>query len=139
MCQTAAWRMLIIHRQSSRTSAVTGRNGPSFPLHCIFHYRPLLFQVEFDWTATYGRVIRVRAPLGVRHSSFLLSSPLKPNLFQDDVLLISDPKALQHICQTAGYRYPKNKERKALGRLLTGPGLTWADGVWLLDLRFLTR
>ena len=48
---------------------------------------------------------------------------------QDDVLLISDPKALQYIVQTAAYRYPKHKEMNALTDLITGNGLVSAVGV----------
>ncbi|KAK0462491.1 cytochrome P450 [Desarmillaria tabescens] len=65
---------------------------------------------DFKWQAQYGDVIRLRAPLG------------------EDRLLVSDPKALQHIYQTSGYRYIKPPGRKEIGRLLNGTGILFAEG-----------
>ncbi|KAK0462489.1 cytochrome P450 [Desarmillaria tabescens] len=65
---------------------------------------------DFKWQAQYGDIIRVRAPLG------------------EDRLLVSDPKALQYIYQTTGYRYLKPPGRKELGRLLHGTGILSAEG-----------
>ncbi|KAK0240869.1 cytochrome P450 [Armillaria nabsnona] len=67
-------------------------------------------EVDFKWQATYGDIVRIRAPLG------------------EDRLLVSDPKALQYIYQTSGYRFIKPPGRKALGRLITGPGILSAEG-----------
>ncbi|KAK0462488.1 cytochrome P450 [Desarmillaria tabescens] len=67
-------------------------------------------EVDFKWQAQYGDIIRVRAPLG------------------EDRLLVSDPKALQYIYQTSGYRFIKPPGRKELGRLLTGNGILLAEG-----------
>lgn len=74
-------------------------------------------------------MIRLKAPLGVREFFFARLYGFI-SVFQDDVLLISDPKALQYIVQTAAYRYPKHKEMNALGDLITGPGLVSAVGTW---------
>lgn len=49
-------------------------------------------------------------------------------LLQEDMLWISDPKALQYIYQTSGYNFPKQPERRAVSRLVGDHGLTWADG-----------
>ncbi|KAJ3722183.1 cytochrome P450 [Lentinula guzmanii] len=65
---------------------------------------------EFSWQETYGNVVRFKAPFGM------------------DRLLVSDPKALQHILMTSGYRWRKYRERKELSRLTSGKGLLWADG-----------
>ncbi|KIK60889.1 hypothetical protein GYMLUDRAFT_597826 [Collybiopsis luxurians FD-317 M1] len=65
---------------------------------------------EFSWQETYGGVVKFKAPLGM------------------DRLLISDPKALQYILQTSGYRWCKYPERTEISRLSTGRGLLWADG-----------
>ncbi|KAJ7647880.1 cytochrome P450, partial [Roridomyces roridus] len=67
-------------------------------------------EAEFKWQEIYGGVVRIKAPLG------------------EDRLLITDPKALQYIYQTAGYRYHKQSERIELTRLISGRGLLWADG-----------
>ncbi|KAF7290074.1 PseudoU-synth-2 domain-containing protein [Mycena chlorophos] len=47
---------------------------------------------------------------------------------QEDRLLVTDPKALQYIYHTSGYRFPKQPERIELTRLVFGRGLLWADG-----------
>ncbi|KAF9075481.1 cytochrome P450 [Rhodocollybia butyracea] len=65
---------------------------------------------EFSWKEKYGDVIKFKAPFGV------------------DRFLISDPKALQHILQTSGYRWSKFRERRELSRLTSGRGLLYADG-----------
>ncbi|KAJ3768943.1 cytochrome P450 [Lentinula raphanica] len=65
---------------------------------------------EISWQKTYGNVVRFKAPFGM------------------DRLLVSDPKALQHILMTSGYRWRKYEERKELSRITSGKGLLWADG-----------
>ena len=47
---------------------------------------------------------------------------------QEDMLWISDPKALQYIYQTSGYNFPKQPERRILSRLIGDSGRTWAEG-----------
>lgn len=47
---------------------------------------------------------------------------------KEDRLLISDPKALQYIFQTAGYHFSKPRDRREVSRLVTGRGILWADG-----------
>ncbi|OSX65860.1 hypothetical protein POSPLADRAFT_1131390 [Postia placenta MAD-698-R-SB12] len=67
-------------------------------------------EADFKWQSVYGGIARIKAPFG------------------EDMLWISDPKALQYIFQTSGYNFPKQPERRALSRLLGDHGLTWADG-----------
>ncbi|KAE9402808.1 cytochrome P450 [Gymnopus androsaceus JB14] len=64
---------------------------------------------EFSWQETYGDVVKFKASFGINR------------------FLISDPKALQHILQTSGYRWIKFRERREFSRLTTGKGLLWAD------------
>ncbi|KAF5364508.1 hypothetical protein D9757_011972 [Collybiopsis confluens] len=66
--------------------------------------------IDMSWTKTYGDVVKFKGPFGA------------------DRLLISDPKALQHILQTSGYRWQKSSQRRELSRIITGRGLLWADG-----------
>ncbi|KAG7442657.1 cytochrome P450, partial [Guyanagaster necrorhizus] len=66
--------------------------------------------MDFKWQEQYGDIVRVRAALG------------------EDRLLVSDPKALQYIYQTSGYRFIKSPGRKELGRLMTGIGIFFAEG-----------
>ncbi|KAF4591209.1 hypothetical protein EYR40_009812 [Pleurotus pulmonarius] len=65
---------------------------------------------DLKWQKTYGDVVRIKG------------------ILEEDRLLITDAKALQYIYQTSGYHWPKMWERRELSRLVTGPGLTWADG-----------
>jgi hypothetical protein len=52
-----------------------------------------------------------------------------PNhIYQEDRLLISDPKALQYIHQTSGYNFVKQPERREVSRILSGRSILWADG-----------
>ncbi|KAE9402806.1 cytochrome P450 [Gymnopus androsaceus JB14] len=64
---------------------------------------------EFSWQETYGDVVKFKASFGINR------------------FLISDPKALQHILQTSGYRWVKFQERKEFSRMTSGRGLLWAD------------
>ncbi|KAE9403334.1 cytochrome P450 [Gymnopus androsaceus JB14] len=65
---------------------------------------------EFSWQETYGDVVKFKASFGINR------------------FIISDPKALQHILQTSGYRWVKFQERKEFSRMTSGRGLLWADG-----------
>ncbi|KAI3614092.1 cytochrome p450 [Moniliophthora roreri] len=67
-------------------------------------------ETDFEWQRSHGDVIRFTAPFG------------------EDRLMIADPKALQYILQTSGYRWHKYNERRELTRIMVGKGLSWADG-----------
>lgn len=45
---------------------------------------------------------------------------------QEDVLVLADPKALQHVFR--GYNYPKRADFRQTIRFLTGTGLLYVDG-----------
>ncbi|KAJ7752918.1 cytochrome P450 [Mycena metata] len=66
-------------------------------------------ETDFKWQAEFGGVIRVKGILGT------------------DRLLVSDPKALHHIF-ASGYNIRKTDFRLEGTRILTGPGLGYADG-----------
>lgn len=53
-----------------------------------------------------------------------------PFYLQQDILLISDPKAVQYFYHTSGYTFPKPADRKEINRLFTGPGILCADGLY---------
>ncbi|KIY53193.1 cytochrome P450 [Fistulina hepatica ATCC 64428] len=67
-------------------------------------------ELQFEWQQQYGPVIRLKGSVG------------------DDFLLISDPKALQYIYQTSGYRFPKPPVTRVFLEVLSGKGLFWAAG-----------
>lgn len=110
VCLTIAYS---IYKRWTRISIsqVPGPESKSF----LYGNLPELFQaqaaeVDFKWQRMYGDVIRIRAPLG------------------EDRLLISDPKALQHIYHTTSYSFSKPPSRVEISRLIFGPGLTNVDG-----------
>ncbi|KAH9949310.1 cytochrome P450 [Amylocystis lapponica] len=65
---------------------------------------------DMAWQNEYGGIARIKAPLG------------------EDMLWLSDPKALQYIYQTSGYNFPKQPERRILSRVTGDYGITWAEG-----------
>ncbi|KAJ7691727.1 cytochrome P450 [Mycena rosella] len=96
-----------IYRQWTRISVadVPGPEPESFLLgRCIM----LPPQADFKWQARFGHVVRVKGILG------------------SDRLLISDPKAIQYI-YNSGYNIRKQGFRSELMRVVTGPGLAWAN------------
>jgi cytochrome P450 len=67
-------------------------------------------EIDYKWQEAYGDVIKFNGPMGEHR------------------LMISDPKALQYIYQTAGYTFAKQFERREISRLMAGRGVLWADG-----------
>ncbi|KAJ7198475.1 cytochrome P450 [Mycena pura] len=95
--------------------SVAGVPGPK-PSSWLLGNMPELFggqvgEAEFKWQEIYGRLV----------CAFSVA-------LQEDRLLLSDPKALQYIYQTSGYRFHKQPERIELTRLISGRGILWADG-----------
>ncbi|PBK92235.1 PAH-inducible cytochrome P450 monooxygenase PC-PAH 4 [Armillaria gallica] len=66
--------------------------------------------LEMAWYQQYGGAYRVGGCFG------------------QDVLVISDPKALQYIFHTSGYRYPKSPEEDHFTGIMLGPGLGTVAG-----------
>ncbi|KAJ7672106.1 cytochrome P450 [Mycena rosella] len=101
------------YRRFTRIS-VAGVPGPE-PSSWLLGNMPQLFggqvgEAEFKWQEIYGGVVRIKASFG------------------EDRLLVTDPKALQYIYQTSGYRFHKQPERIELTRMISGRGILWADG-----------
>ncbi|KAF9256962.1 cytochrome P450 [Marasmius fiardii PR-910] len=65
---------------------------------------------EENWTREYGYAFRV------------------PGCYGEDLLMVSDPKALQHIIHKSAYRYPKAKDGGQVTWKLFGPGLVSVAG-----------
>ncbi|TFY79536.1 hypothetical protein EWM64_g4475 [Hericium alpestre] len=78
-------------------------------------YQNEVGEIEFKWLRKYGNVWRTSACMG------------------EQALVVADPKALQHILHTSGYRYPKRADVREVTRILFGTGIVWADG---MDVRF---
>ncbi|KZV60944.1 cytochrome P450 [Peniophora sp. CONT] len=73
-------------------------------------YQVEVGDVEFLWLREFGGAWKVHGPLG------------------DERLMLADPKALQYVLQTSGYRYPKRGDWRAQQRMRLGDGLAWAHG-----------
>ncbi|KAK0432506.1 cytochrome P450 [Armillaria borealis] len=84
--------------------------GPPRPSFLLGH-EPLLTgrqyigDLEMEWYQQYGAVYRTGGCFG------------------QDILSVSDPKALQYIFQSSGYRFPKTRDMHRFGEALSGPAL----------------
>ncbi|KAJ3892341.1 cytochrome P450 [Lentinula edodes] len=91
---------------------IPGPRSHSFILgHICELFQNQVGLTDFEWQETYGNVVRFKASFG------------------SDYLMISDPKALQRVFQTSGYRWRKTPQRREFSRLTSGKGLAWADGM----------
>ncbi|KAL4269205.1 Cytochrome P450 superfamily protein [Pleurotus pulmonarius] len=101
-----------LYRRYTRISIrhVPGPPSDSFLLGNMreFHHRPVA-EADFKWQEEYGNIVRFKAAFG------------------EDRLLVMDPKALQYIYQTAGYNFPKPKERREMSRIISGSGILSAE------------
>ncbi|KAJ7204753.1 cytochrome P450 [Mycena pura] len=100
-----------VYRRWTRFSLadVPGPEPESFLLGSLPEYfQSPVGEADFKWQARYGHVVRVKGILGT------------------DRLLISDPKALQHMYHS-GYNIRKQDLRAEVTSVLTGPGLAWAN------------
>ncbi|KAA1474653.1 cytochrome P450 [Dentipellis sp. KUC8613] len=89
--------------------------GPPSSSFWLGNYKDILYQdqvgdVEFKWMREYGSAWRISACMG------------------EDYLMLTDPKALQYILHTSGYRFPKRADNVEMIRLFLGQGLVWAHG-----------
>ncbi|KIM40378.1 hypothetical protein M413DRAFT_446565 [Hebeloma cylindrosporum] len=102
-----------LYRKFTRTliSDLPGPEPETFILGNLRQYfRSQAGEIEFEWQEAYGDVVRFKGPFG------------------EDRLLVSDPKALQYIYHTAGYRFGKQAEKRQISIMLSGKGILWADG-----------
>ncbi|KAJ4479612.1 cytochrome P450 [Lentinula edodes] len=110
LCLLVAALFLFKYNASSPLWNIQGPKSSSFILG---HLRELLQRpaglAEFEWQRTYGDVVRIRTSFG------------------SEQLVVSDPKALQHIL-CSGYKWRRSPVRREMGRLTSGKGLAWADG-----------
>ncbi len=88
-------------------------------VHCCSDRFPLVFRIR-----------QRRTRESAAWSTFLprLSLPSSHALLQEDRLMISDPKAMQYIYQTASYSFNKPSGRRSITRALVGPGLSTVEG-----------
>ncbi|KAJ7512603.1 cytochrome P450 [Mycena galericulata] len=106
-----ALTLFIGYRRWRRISVsdIPGPEPESFLLGNLREYvQCQVGETDFKWIARFGDIVRIKGILGT------------------DSLLISDPKALHHI-YNSGYNIRKHDLRAEMTRLLTGPGLAWAN------------
>ncbi|KZV60943.1 cytochrome P450 [Peniophora sp. CONT] len=90
-------------RGPPRSSFLLGNQGD-------FRYQAEVGDVEFPWLNEFGGAWKVYGPLG------------------EENLVLADPKALQYVLQTSGYRFPKRPDARASARVLLGEGIIWVHG-----------
>ncbi|KAF7422500.1 hypothetical protein PC9H_010656 [Pleurotus ostreatus] len=89
--------------------------GPPAPSWLLGHEPEMRVQAEagdldFAWTREYGATLKTKACWGRQE------------------VLTADPRVLQHILHTSGYRYPKRPDVNQSIRNLMGRGIVWASG-----------
>lgn len=99
-------------RRRARSSLAYIR-GPTSESFLFGNYRQIrrgqVGEVDFEWQDRYGALLRFKAPFG------------------EDRLMVSDPKAIQHIFQTNQTNYTQPPQDREVLRTLLGPGIAWAD------------
>ncbi|PBK68292.1 cytochrome P450 [Armillaria solidipes] len=89
--------------------------GPPCPSFLLGHElelraQPTVGGLETAWQEAYGNTFRIGG------------------CFAQDILMTSDPKAIQHVLRTSGYRYPKTKDVAHMWDMLVGRGLVTVAG-----------
>ncbi|KDQ25697.1 hypothetical protein PLEOSDRAFT_1045333 [Pleurotus ostreatus PC15] len=89
--------------------------GPQAPSWLLGHEPEMRVQAEagdldFAWTREYGATLKTKACWGRQE------------------VLTADPRVLQHILHTSGYRYPKRPDVNQSIRNIMGRGIVWASG-----------
>ena len=52
---------------------------------------------------------------------------------QEDMLVVADSKALQHIFHKSSYKYPKSLDSQYMGNKIFGPGVITVQGTHLFS------
>ncbi|KAK0451235.1 cytochrome P450 [Desarmillaria tabescens] len=89
--------------------------GPPCPSLLLGHEldlraQPTVGGLETAWQKAYGNTFRIGG------------------CFAQDILMTSDPKAIQHILRNSGYRYPKTKDVVHIWDMVVGKGLVAVTG-----------
>ncbi|KAK0451234.1 cytochrome P450 [Desarmillaria tabescens] len=89
--------------------------GPPRPSLLLGHEldlraQPTVGGLETAWQKAYGNTFRIGG------------------CFAQDILMTSDPKAIQHILRNSGYQYPKTKDVAHLWDMVVGKGLVAVTG-----------
>ncbi|KAK0186147.1 cytochrome P450 [Armillaria mellea] len=101
---------LLARRRSLRR--VRGPPRPSFLLghEWLIRNRKGMGDLEMAWYQQYGGAYRIGGCFGA------------------NVLVLSDPRALQYVFHTSGYHYPKSPEEDRFTGIMLGPGVGTVAG-----------
>ncbi|KAK0463413.1 cytochrome P450 [Armillaria novae-zelandiae] len=107
--------ILAVIRMRSKRSALRNIRGPPRPSHLLGHEWMIRRQdhvgdLEMQWLKEYGAVYRIGGCFG------------------QDVLVLCDPRALQYVFHTSGYRFPKAADIDRQLNAFFGPGLATVNG-----------
>ncbi|KAK0227596.1 cytochrome P450 [Armillaria fumosa] len=107
--------ILAVIRMRLKRQAVRNIRGPPRPSHLLGHewmirQQDYVGDLEMQWLQEYGAVYRIGGCFG------------------QDVLMLSDPRALQYVFHTSGYRFPKAADTDRQADALFGPGLATVNG-----------
>ncbi|PBK86217.1 cytochrome P450 [Armillaria gallica] len=98
-----------------RRYAIRKIRGPPCPSFLLGHEHLLrsrqhVGDLEMEWYQQYGTVYRTGGCFG------------------QDILFVADPKALQYIFHSSGYRFPKTRDLRFMMDTAVGQGLATVDG-----------
>ncbi|KAK0455304.1 cytochrome P450 [Desarmillaria tabescens] len=97
-------------RGPPRPSFLLGLLSLTAVMNPSFSGREYIGDLEIEWYQQYGTVYRTSGCFG------------------QDTLSVSDPKALQYIFHSSGYRFPKTRDAHRIGEALSGPGVVTVEG-----------
>ncbi|THU97193.1 cytochrome P450 [Dendrothele bispora CBS 962.96] len=84
---------------------------------------------EYKWYQEYGTAFRATGAYGVCLNDFKTFAENGSDIDeQEEVLMTADPKALQYILQTSGYRFSRPIEFQRRISRLFDKGVLWAEG-----------
>ncbi|KZV76310.1 cytochrome P450 [Peniophora sp. CONT] len=91
---------------------IRGPSRSSFWLGNItdYKYQNEVGDIEFQWLKEYGGAWKIHDPVG------------------GERLMLADPKGLQYVLQTSGYRFPKSASSRGEIRMIFGNGILWVHG-----------
>ncbi|KAF8959165.1 cytochrome P450 [Flammula alnicola] len=107
--------LYLVIRRWFKFRPLSNIQGPLSPSFVFGHLIDLQHQedageLEHKWVSQYGEACKIAGSFG------------------QDTLMLADPKALHHIVQASGYRYPKTPDTNQAIRLMMGRGIFWAVG-----------
>ncbi|EGN99109.1 hypothetical protein SERLA73DRAFT_181928 [Serpula lacrymans var. lacrymans S7.3] len=107
--------LAVTARYRVRRRSIKDIRGPASPSRLLgnemqIRYQEQIGDLEFQWARQYGPTWRTQGCFG------------------EDVLWTADPKTLQYIFHTSGYRFPKTKMLEQSAKNIMGRGIVAVQG-----------